>query len=58
MEEPAKGESQSNGMVERGIQDVGNQVRVLKDALESRIGTVIDSKSPILAWLISHAGTL
>ena len=57
-ENSAVGESQSNGMVERGIQDVGNQVRVLKDALETRLGVTLDPRHPILAWLISHAGAL
>ena len=36
LENSAVGESVSNGIVERGIRDIGGQVRVLKDAIEAR----------------------
>ena len=52
------GESQSNGMVERGIQTWEGQVRTLKDALEARIDEEIPPDHPVLTWLVEHAATL
>ena len=54
----AVGESQSNGEVENAIQRVEGQVRTLKCQLEHRLGVVLESDSPILPWLIRHAGAL
>ena len=51
------GDSQSNGMVERGIQTWEGQVRTLKDALEHRIQREIDPGHPIMTW-IEHATSL
>ena len=48
-ENSAVGESQSNGMIERGIQEVGNITRVLKDSGEHRYGITPDAKHPVLA---------
>ena len=52
------GSSASNGVAERGVQTIEGQIRVLKDALESRVGTVIPSNHNILAWLIEFAATV
>ena len=51
-------ESQSNGVVEKAIQEVEGMVRTLKSALEERIGHKIKPESPILGWLIEHAASL
>jgi hypothetical protein len=52
------GESQSNGMIERAIQTWEGQVRTMKDALETRIGTAIPPDHPLLTWLLQHAAAL
>ena len=50
--------SASNGVAERGVQNVEGQIRVLKDAFETRVGTSIPSNHNILAWLVEFAGTV
>ena len=51
-------DSESNGGIERAIQSISAQVRVMKDALEAHIGEKVEPNAPILAWLVSHAATL
>ena len=58
LENSPVGESQSNGRVERCIQTVVAQVRTMKDALEKRYCQEVDSRSPILHWLVRHAASL
>ena len=58
-EESAVGESQSNGLVERAIQDVQAQTRTIKMALEWRYGgEKIKEEHPILPWLIRYSAML
>ena len=52
------GEPQSNGVVERGIQTVVAQVRTMEDTLGRRYQQTIDSRSPVLHWLVRHAASL
>ena len=52
------GESQSNGVIERAIQDVEGMVRTLKDQLECSYNLHLESSHPVLAWLVHHAGVL
>ena len=52
------GSSASNGVAERGVQTVEGQIRVLKDALEARLGTEVPSNHNVLAWLVEFAATL
>ncbi len=53
-ESPVK-ESQSNGEVERAIQEVQGQVRTTKAALESRYKNKIKEGHPCLPWLVAHS---
>ena len=48
----------SNGVVERGIQSVEGQVRVLKGALESRWNVKIGTKHMVLPWIVEYAAHL
>ena len=48
------GESQSNGLAERTIQEVVDQARTLKLALESRLKARLPCYRPVFAWLIEH----
>ena len=54
----AVGDSDSNGAIERAIQDVESQCRTLRSALETRLQQRIRLKHPIVPWLIRHAGYL
>ena len=58
LENSAPGESASNGLAERAVQDVEDLVRTYKLALESRIGATIPSTHPICHWLIEHASNM
>jgi hypothetical protein len=50
--------SASNGVVERGIQSVQGQLRVLRSALEEKLEVKIDSGHSIWPWLVEHAAFL
>ena len=52
------GSSQSNGFIERAIQDDEGQIRTLKSDLESRIGVKIPSSHDIVPWLGEYAAVL
>ena len=58
LENAPVGQSQSNGVAERAVQAAGEQIRVLKLALENRLGVKITATHPIMAWLATHAGDL
>ena len=52
------GSSQSNGFVERAIQDEEGQIRTIKADLESRIQSKIPSSHDIVPWLVEYAAVL
>ena len=52
------GSSASNGVIERHIQVVEQQVRVMKSALEEKWAVGIPSKHCLLPWIIEYAGLL
>ena len=58
MEESLVEDSRSNGLIERAIQGVQDQIRTLKSALESRLGKEVSAEHPALPWLIMHAANL
>ena len=41
--------------MEKGVQQVEEQIRVLKLCLQERIGAFIPTAAPIIAWLVPHA---
>ena len=57
-EEAPKGASQSNGIIERAIQSVVGQLRVMKDAMEARWSSGIPDRHPIMAWMTEYASVL
>ena len=57
-ESSAIGESQSNGMAERTIQLIEDDVRTLKSAFEERIEARLTSTHPLMKWLVEHAASL
>ncbi len=46
---------ESNGPIEKGVQDLNNQLRALKIALEARLGMKIKCNWPVMEWLVPHA---
>ena len=50
--------SQSNGVVERGIQAVQGMVRTLRSAIEDRWGVKLEADHVVWAWLVEYAGWL
>ena len=53
-----KGESKSNGEVERAVQSLHGLARTHKDFLEQQSGITLESRSPLLAWLVEHCSNL
>ena len=53
-----KGESKSNGEVERAVQSVHGLARTLKDFLEQQSEITLESPSPLLAWLVEQCSNL
>ena len=47
-----KGESKSNGEVERAVQNMQGLARTLKEAIEIKTKCEIPSRHPVLAWLV------
>ena len=58
VEESPVGSKGSNGVAERAVQEVEGQVRVMKLALESRIGRAIDAESCVVTFLAEYAAYL
>ena len=52
------GSSASNGVVERAVQSVEQQVRVMKDAIERRWGLKVPIAHPVITWLVEYASLL
>ena len=50
--------SQSNGVVERGIQAVQGMVRTLRSAVEGRWGIRLEVDHAVWPWLVEYAGYL
>ena len=58
MENSPVGSSGSNGIIERAIQAVQEQARVMRCALEKRWGIVVPGRHAIWTWLFEYAGLL
>ena len=52
------GDSNSNGKVERAIQDLKGLIRTLRSALEEKTEQKITLSHPIVPWMVRHAGHL
>ena len=52
------GASQSNGVIERAVQSVAGQVRVLLGALEEKWGFAVPCDHPLLPYVVEYAGVL
>ena len=50
--------SASNGVVERGVQTVQGQFRVLRSAVEEKWGVKLETAHSIWPWLVEYASFL
>ena len=57
-EESPVGDHQANGLAENACKEVKRQVRVLRSALEEKLGRELKDDDPALAWLPRQAGDL
>ena len=55
VEASPKGSSASNGVIERGVQTVEHQMKVMRSALEERLGVTIPVKSAVWPWLAEYS---
>ena len=57
-ENSAVGESQSNGKAEAAVKCFEDQLRVMKGALESRLGARVPSHQPAMKWLVEYVAVV
>ena len=57
-EQSAAGEPQSNGAAERAVQTIKGLCRTLRDALETNLKGTVPADSPLMSWLVAHAGAV
>ena len=55
---PPAYDPQSNGAIEKTVDDFMGQMRALKIGLERRLKTKIESDEAILQWMIEHSSTI
>ena len=53
VEESPQRSSGSNGVVERGVQEVEGSIRAILLSLEERLGFPVDSRERIVAFILS-----
>lgn len=58
IENSPTGDSKSNGLAERSVQEFEDMMRTWMCALEGKYGVTIPSKHPIVAWLVEYIGEL
>ena len=58
IEQSRVGDSNSNGRVERAIQDFKGLTRTMRSALEAKTGTKIRLEDPIVPWMVRHAAQI
>ena len=55
IEQSRVGDSNSNGKIERCIQDFKGLVRTMRASLEEKVGEKIHLTNPIVPWMVRHA---
>ena len=49
------GESASNGLAERSVRTLEEQLKTLRTALEARLQNPVPAEHPVLCWMVEHA---
>ena len=57
-EDAVKGDKESNGLIENAIMLLRGIIRTVKCHVESRMQEPLDDDSPVMAWLLDHAGCI
>ena len=52
------GESKSNGVAERAVQQIEDHLRTLKSAYEARLDARVPMNHPVMHWMVGHASHL
>ena len=52
------GDSQANGIAERAVQSIAQQVRVLRHSLQCKLGAIVPGTHAVTCWLVEHAADL
>ena len=58
MENSPAHSSESNGVIERGVQTIQGMVRTLRSAIEERWMVKLDPENALWTWLVEYAGWL
>ncbi len=54
-ENPPAYDPKANGAIEKGVQDINARLRLIRIALQSRLGKKLPIRHPIFEWGIEHA---
>lgn len=58
LENSGVGDSPTNGAVAKAVQALGEQVRLIKAGLESRLGIRLTGSHAVTPWILQHAADL
>ena len=57
-EDAVKGDKESNGLIENAIMLPRGMIRTVKCHIESRMQEPLNDDSPVMPWLVEHAGRI
>ena len=57
-EDAVKGDKESNGLIENAVMLLRGNVRTIKCHIESRTQEPLSDDSPVIPWLVEHAGCI
>ena len=57
-EDAVKGDKESNGLIENAVMLLRGIVRTIKCHIESRTQEPLGDESPVIPWLVEHAGCI
>ena len=57
-EDAVKGDKESNGLIENAVMLLRGIIRTVKCHIESRTQEPLNDDSPVMTWLVEHAGCM
>ena len=57
-EDAVEGDKESNGLIEKAIMLLRGIIRTVKCHIESRVQEPLNDDSPVMPWLVEHAGCI